>query len=85
MLENTHKIFSYVRNAEYDGVDAMLDEGVDVNSADDNGNTKYPTDSTWEATKVVPVYQGIDQSKLVPLLVKTIQELEVRIKSLEDA
>ena len=28
MLENTHKIFSYVRNAEYDGVDAMLDEGV---------------------------------------------------------
>ena len=45
----------------------------------------YPSDSTWEATKVVPVYQGIDQSKLVPLLVKTIQELEVRIKSLEDA
>tara|TARA_R110001583_G_scaffold177433_1_gene332657 strand:- start:42 stop:1025 length:984 start_codon:yes stop_codon:yes gene_type:complete len=32
-----------------------------------------------------PEYQGIDQSKLVPLLVKTIQELEVRIKALEDA
>jgi hypothetical protein len=29
--------------------------------------------------------QGIDQSKLVPLLVKTIQELEARIKALEDA
>jgi hypothetical protein len=29
--------------------------------------------------------QGIDQAKLVPLLVKTIQELEVRIKTLEDA
>ena len=28
--------------------------------------------------------QGIDQSKLVPLLVKTIQELEARIKTLED-
>ena len=41
MLENTHKIFSYVRNAEYDGVDAMLDEGVDVNATDDNGNTHY--------------------------------------------
>ena len=51
--------------------------------ADDNGNIKYPTDSTWEATKVVPVYQGIDQSKLVPLLVKTIQELEARITALE--
>ena len=53
--------------------------------ADEDGNTKYPTDSTWEATKVVPVYQGIDQSKLVPLLVKTIQELEARITALENA
>jgi hypothetical protein len=53
--------------------------------ADENGNTQYPTDSTWEATKVVPVYQGIDQSKLVPLLVKTIQELEARITTLENA
>ena len=31
-----------------------------------------------------PVYQGIDQSKLVPLLVKTIQELEARITTLEN-
>jgi ABC-type transport system substrate-binding protein len=30
-----------------------------------------------------PVYQGIDQSKLVPLLVKTIQELEARVAALE--
>jgi hypothetical protein len=30
-----------------------------------------------------PQYQGIDQSKLVPLLVKTIQELEARITALE--
>ena len=32
-----------------------------------------------------PVYQEIDQSKLVPLLVKTIQELEARITELENA
>jgi hypothetical protein len=32
-----------------------------------------------------PIYQGIDQSKLVPLLVKTIQELEARIVALETA
>jgi hypothetical protein len=38
------------------------------NEVDDDGN---------------PVYQGIDQSKLVPLLVKTIQELEARITALE--
>jgi hypothetical protein len=30
-----------------------------------------------------PVYQGIDHSKLVPLMVKTIQELEARIATLE--
>ena len=29
--------------------------------------------------------QQIDQSKLVPILVKTVQELEARIKTLEDA
>jgi len=40
------------------------------NEVDDDGN---------------PVYQGIDQSKLVPLLVKTIQELEARIVALESA
>jgi len=40
------------------------------NEVDDEGN---------------PVYQGIDQSKLVPLLVKTIQELEARITALETA
>ena len=30
-----------------------------------------------------PEYQGIDQSKLVPLMVKTIQELEARLTALE--
>ena len=43
----------------------------------------YPSDSTWVAEKDVPDYQSIDQSKLVPLLVKTIQELEARIATLE--
>ena len=31
-----------------------------------------------------PVYQGIDQAKLVPLLVAAIQELEARVKELEN-
>ena len=38
-----------------------------------------------EVTATVPEMQGIDQSKLVPLLVKTIQELEARITALENA
>jgi hypothetical protein len=51
-----------------------LPDGVSVgdNKLDDDGNT-------------IPDYQGIDQSKLVPLLVKTIQELEARITALENA
>jgi hypothetical protein len=40
---------------------------------------------TWTKTGTENVYQGIDQSKLVPLLVKTIQELEARITALESA
>ena len=43
----------------------------------------YLANSTWHADKDVPVYQAIDQSKIVPLLVKTVQELEARIKTLE--
>ena len=40
-------------------------------------------DAVNDEGKIVP--QSIDQSKLVPLMVKTIQELEARIKTLEDA
>ena len=44
---------------------------------------KYPSNSTWEASKTVGIYQQIDQAKLVPLLVKTILELEARVTTLE--
>ena len=55
-------------------------------TTDEGGNAVaaiYPSDSTWAAEHVVPKMQGIDQSKLVPLLVKTILELEARITALE--
>jgi len=55
-------------------------------TTDEDGNAVaaiYASDSTWAAEHVVPKMQGIDQSKLVPLLVKTIQELEARITALE--
>jgi len=54
--------------------DEELPDGVSVgdNKLDEDGNT-------------IPIYQSIDQSKLVPLLVKTIQELEARITALENA
>jgi len=52
----------------------------------DKEDGNYANDTTWSASMSgIPVIQQIDQSKLVPLLVKTIQELEARIKTLEDA
>ena len=64
--------------------DAMIDEEYEVTPAvlDDEGNEVTPA---VMGTRSVPDWQGIDQSKLVPLLVKTIQELEARITALETA
>ena len=44
---------------------------------------EYDSDSTWVASHTQDVNQEMDNSKLVPLLVKTIQELEARIAALE--
>jgi len=45
---------------------------------------EFPSDSTWHAEKTdIPVYQGIDQGKLVPVLTKALQELEARVTALE--
>ncbi|MEL0016356.1 MAG: tail fiber domain-containing protein [Rhodospirillales bacterium] len=38
---------------------------------------------TWTATGTQPVYQGIDQSKLVPLLTAALQEAIAKIEALE--
>ncbi len=63
------------------GKEEKLPDGVKIgdNKLDDDGNT-------------IPVMQGIDQSKLVPLLtgalkeaVAKIEALEARVKTLEDA
>jgi len=45
----------------------------------------YASDTTWVASKTIPDLQSIDQAKLVPLLTKTILELEARITALENA
>jgi len=76
-----HEVSSVVPGAITGEKDAMVPEVL--YTADDElpegkniGDVRIPT-------KIKP--QGIDPSKLVPLLVKTVQELEVRIKTLEDA
>jgi|LULO01.1.fsa_nt_gb hypothetical protein len=69
-----------------DSANQILGEGIE--EADwiaGKVDGKYPSDSTWQASETKEKYQQIDQSKLVPLMVKTIQELEARIKILEDS
>jgi len=56
--------------------DAMKDEEYEVTPATD-------TEAAVMGTRSVPDMQGIDQSKLVPLLTATIQELIARIEALE--
>ena len=64
--------------------DAMRDEEYEVTPAvlDDDGNE---TTAAVMGTRSVPDMQGIDQSKMVPLLVAALQEALARITALEKA
>ena len=61
--------------------DAMKDEEYEVTPAVMDGETVV-TEAVM-GTRSVPDYQGIDQSKLVPLLVASLQEAVAKIESLE--
>ena len=74
-----HEVSSIVPEAISGEKDAMISEELYV-AGDDLPDGKNIGDVK---VAVGPDYQGIDQSKLVPLLVKTIQELEARITALE--
>jgi len=78
-----HEVSSVVPEAISGEKDAMRTEEYEITPAvlDEDGNVI--TEAVM-GTREVPDYQGIDQSKLVPLLVKTIQELEARITALEN-
>jgi hypothetical protein len=90
----TGDIYTSAVEATYDddGVEltAAVDEVIystDVERPEElaEGQQWRETTAAVMGTRSVPDYQGIDQSKLVPLLVKTIQELEARITALETA
>ena len=87
-----HEVSSIVPEAitgEKDGVEdvgtVQTSDGTVVHT--DIPEDKFPLEEnqTWTKTGTQPVYQQIDQAKLVSLLVKTIQELEARITALESA
>ena len=63
--------------------DAMKDEEYEVTPAVMDGETVV-TEAVM-GTRSVPDYQGIDQSKLTPLLVAALQEAIARIEVLEKA
>jgi hypothetical protein len=69
--------------------DAMMDEEYEVTAAieevrDEDDNITTEAVEAVMGTRSVPDMQGIDQSKLVPLLTATIQELIARIEALEN-
>jgi hypothetical protein len=78
-----HEVQEVVPEAISGEKDAMRDEEYEVTPAvlDDDGNETTPAVMD---TRSVPDYQGIDQSKLVPLLVGAVQELTARLEALEN-
>jgi len=77
-----HEVADVVPEAITGTKDAMKDEEYEVTPAvlDDDGNV---TTEAVIGTRSVPDYQGIDQSKLVPLLTAALQEALAEIASLK--
>ena len=77
-----HEVQTVVPEAITGTKDAMRDEEYEVTPAvlDDDGNEVTPA---VMGTRSVPDYQGIDQSKLTPLLTKALIEAVEKIEALE--
>ena len=77
-----HEVATVVPEAITGTHDGMKDEEYEVTPAvlDDDGNV---TTEAVMGTRSVPDYQGIDQSKLVPLLTAALQEALTEIASLK--
>jgi hypothetical protein len=75
-----HEVQEVVPEAISGEKDAVREEECEIAPAelDDDGNVVTEAEM---GTKEVPEYQGIDQSKLVPLLTKAIQEQQKLIES----
>ena len=77
-----HEVSNIVPEAITGEKDAMMDEEYVAKPEvlDDKGNV---VTKAVMATRNVPSYQGIDQSKLVPLLTAALQEAVAKIEALE--
>ena len=77
-----HEVSGIVPEAISGTKDAMVDQEYEITPAvkDEEGN--IVTEAVM-GTRSVPDHQGIDQSKLVPLLTKALQEQQTTIEALE--
>ena len=79
IAHEVQEVFPQAISGEKDG---FRIEQVEVSPAELDEEGNIITEAVIEE-KEVPVYQGIDHSKLVPLLVASIQELKAEIESLK--
>ncbi len=77
-----HEAQAVVPEAVTGTKDAMRDEEYEVTPAVTDGDGNVVTEAVM-GTRSVPDYQGIDQSKLVPLLTAALQEALTKIDALE--
>jgi hypothetical protein len=82
-----HEAASVVAECASGTKDAMKDEEYEITAAidqviDEDGNVTTEATEAVMGTRSVPDYQGIDQSKLVPLLTAALQEAIIKIEEL---
>ena len=78
-----HEVQEVIPQAVTGEKDEFRIEEVEVSPAELDEDGNVITEAVVEE-KEIPVYQGIDHSKLVPLLVAAIQELKTEIDSLKN-
>jgi len=78
-----HEVQEVIPQAVTGEKDGFRIEEVEVSPAELDEEGNVITEAVIEE-KEIPVYQGIDHSKLVPLLVAAIQELKTEIDSLKN-
>ena len=78
-----HEVAEFVPEAIYGEKDGMETEEYEVTPEVVDEETGEVVEAAVMGTREVPEYQGIDQSKLVPLLTKAIQEQQIIIEDLQ--
>jgi hypothetical protein len=94
-VTGTHNETKDLTNVVLNEFGNVIAKGVtedDWKAGKEGKQPQYAANTTWKAEHTQDIYQGIDQSKLVPLMVKAIQEqqtlietLEAKVKKLEEA